>query len=148
MYAIRRLVHDWPLACFLPLAFALSWYPWLIALAQGRGSGPNPLGPFAAALLVLAIGSGWPAVKALFRAMARARVGARWYALALGLPAAVVERLNTAVATVLQRPQLQADLLAAGFTPAHAGPDAFSQLIRDELARYRQMISVAGVTAE
>ncbi|MBK7043801.1 MAG: hypothetical protein IPH50_08975 [Rhodanobacteraceae bacterium] len=46
--------------------------PWLIALAQGRGSGPNPLGPFAAALLVLAIGSGWPAVKALFRDGARA----------------------------------------------------------------------------
>lgn len=111
MHAIRRLVHDWPLACFLPLAFALSWYPWLIALAQGRSSGPNPLGPFAAALLVLAIGNGWSAVKALFAAMLRARVGAHWFALALGLPVVVVA-LVVVVNVAFGAPWPRADQLA------------------------------------
>ena len=32
-HPVRRVFRDHPLATFLPLAFALSWYPWLIALA-------------------------------------------------------------------------------------------------------------------
>lgn len=87
---MRRFFRAWPVATFLPLAFALSWYPWLIALAQGRASGPNPLGPFVAALLVLGLGSGWPAVKSLLAAIVRGRVAPRWYALAFGLPVAIV----------------------------------------------------------
>jgi membrane protease YdiL (CAAX protease family) len=86
----RRFFRDHPLATFLPLAFALSWYPWLIALAQGRSTGPNPLGPFVAALLVLGVGTGWPAVKALLASMLRVRVAPHWHALAFGLPAAIV----------------------------------------------------------
>ena len=87
---MRRFFRAWPVATFLPLAFALSWYPWLIALAQGRSSGPNPLGPLVAALLVLGLGSGWPALKALLAAIVRGRVAPRWYALAFGLPVAIV----------------------------------------------------------
>jgi membrane protease YdiL (CAAX protease family) len=88
--SIRRLFRDHPVATFLPLAFALSWYPWLIALAQGRTTGPNPLGPFVAALVATGLGAGWPAVKALLARIVRGRVGLRWYALALGLPVALV----------------------------------------------------------
>jgi membrane protease YdiL (CAAX protease family) len=87
---LRRLFREHPLVTFLPLAFALSWYPWLIALAQGRSTGPNPLGPFAAALLVTAIGLGWRDVKAQLARLVRGRVALRWYALALGLPVALV----------------------------------------------------------
>jgi membrane protease YdiL (CAAX protease family) len=90
MSPFRRPFRDHPIASFLPLAFLLSWYPWLIALAQGRSSGPNPLGPFAAALLVSALGGGWPAAKALLARLVRARVAARWYALAFGLPLLLV----------------------------------------------------------
>src|SRR5687767_7304305 len=88
--AIRQTFRDHPVATFVPLAFALSWYPWLIALAQGRGTGPNPLGPFAAALIVTGLGLGWPAVKALLGRIVRGRVAVRWYALAIGLPLALV----------------------------------------------------------
>jgi membrane protease YdiL (CAAX protease family) len=88
--SVRRLFRDHPVATFLPLAFALSWYPWLIALAQGRSTGPNPLGPFVAALVVLGLGAGWPAVKDLLGRITRARVPARWYAFALGLPLLLV----------------------------------------------------------
>lgn len=89
-YAVRQFVRERPLACFVPLAFLLSWYPWLIALAMGRTTGPNPLGPFVAALILTATGEGWPAVKELLHRIVRARVGLRWYAMAFGLPAALV----------------------------------------------------------
>jgi membrane protease YdiL (CAAX protease family) len=88
--AIRLFVHERPLTCFVPLAFLLSWYPWFIALAMGRESGPNPLGPFAAALIVTATGEGWSAVKALLARIVKVRVGLRWYAMALLLPVALV----------------------------------------------------------
>jgi membrane protease YdiL (CAAX protease family) len=89
-HPVRRLFRDHPVATFLPLAFALSWYPWLIALAQGRTTGPNPLGPFVAALIVLGLGAGWPAVKDLLGRIAKGRVPARWYAFAVGLPVLLV----------------------------------------------------------
>ena len=88
--AIRNFVRARPLASFLPLAFLLSWYPWLIALAMGRSTGPNPLGPFVAALIVTGVGDGWPAVKALLARIIKGRVGVRWYAMAFGLPVALV----------------------------------------------------------
>ena len=87
---IRQFVRAHPLASFLPLAFALSWYPWLIALAMGRTTGPNPLGPFVAAMIVTATGEGWPALKSLLARIVKGRVGLRWYAMALLLPVAMV----------------------------------------------------------
>jgi membrane protease YdiL (CAAX protease family) len=100
VHPVRRLFRDHPVATFLPLAFALSWYPWLIALAQGRTTGPNPLGPFVAALIVLGLGAGWPAVKDLLSRIAKGRVPLRWYAFASGLPIlllAVAVGANTAL---------------------------------------------------
>jgi len=43
------------LIVLLVLAFALSWYPWVVGLIRGRASGPNPLGSFVAAIIVIAI---------------------------------------------------------------------------------------------
>jgi membrane protease YdiL (CAAX protease family) len=88
--SIRRFIRTHPLTSFLPLAFLLSWYPWLIALAMGRTTGPNPLGPFVAAIIVTAAGEGWPALKALFARIVKGKVGLRWYAMALVLPVALV----------------------------------------------------------
>ena len=45
----RDAVAHRELPIFFLLAFLRSWYPWFLALAQGRTSGPNPLGPFVAA---------------------------------------------------------------------------------------------------
>jgi len=80
--AIAR--HELPV--FFVLAFLFSWYPWVIALARGTTSGPNPLGPFVAALVVAGIAEGWPGVRDLLGRIVRARFGLRWYAVIFGLP--------------------------------------------------------------
>ena len=76
-----------PLLFFFPLAFALSWYPWILALVQRSGpSGPNPLGVLVAALLVTGLAFGKTGLKDLFARLFRWRVGVQWYALVLLLP--------------------------------------------------------------
>ena len=74
------------LATFVALAFVFSWYPWIIAIARGQTSGPNPLGPLIAVLVVAGIANGWPGVRDLLGRMVRARIGLRWYAVIFGLP--------------------------------------------------------------
>jgi membrane protease YdiL (CAAX protease family) len=71
---------------FFFLAFLLSWYPWIIAIVRGRTSGPNPLGPCVAALVVAGIAQGWSGVRDLLSRIVRVRFGLRWYAVILGLP--------------------------------------------------------------
>lgn len=83
MFALLRRHR---LALFFVLAFLLSWYPWFIALARGRTTGPNPLGPLAAALIAIAIVSGKAGLKDLLRRLVRWRVGLGSYAVAVGLP--------------------------------------------------------------
>ena len=82
----REAIARHQLIAFFILALVFSWYPWIIALARGQTSGPNPLGPLIAALLVAGIASGWPGVRDLLGRMVRARVGLRWYAVIFGLP--------------------------------------------------------------
>jgi uncharacterized protein len=71
---------------FFVLAFVFSWYPWIIAIARGTTSGPNPLGPLVAALVVAGIAEGWRGVRELLGRIVRARFGLRRYAVILGLP--------------------------------------------------------------
>jgi membrane protease YdiL (CAAX protease family) len=85
----REAIAHRELPIFFVLAFLLSWYPWFLALAQGRTSGPNPLGPFVAALIVAGIGEGWPGIRDLLARIVRGRIGLRWYAVIFGLPVAV-----------------------------------------------------------
>lgn len=68
------------------MAFALSWYPWIIALARGRTTGPNPLGPFVAGIIMSAIVFGRPGLREFFTRLVRWRVGIRWYASAFVIP--------------------------------------------------------------
>jgi membrane protease YdiL (CAAX protease family) len=77
------------LITFFVLAFLFSWYPWVIAMMRGHTSGPNPLGPFIAALVVAGIANGWPGVRDLLSRIVRARFGLRWYAVIFGLPVAM-----------------------------------------------------------
>ena len=85
----RETIAGRALVIFFPLAFLLSWYPWFLALAQGRASGPNPLGPFVAALVVTGLAEGWPGIRALLARIVRGRIGWRWYAVIFGLPIAL-----------------------------------------------------------
>jgi uncharacterized protein len=80
MTTMKRLVF------FLALAFPLSWYPWVIALMKGTTSGPNPLGPLVAALIVTAITEGRIGIKDFLKRLVRWRVGIKWYAVVFLLP--------------------------------------------------------------
>lgn len=82
---------------FFALAFPLSWYPWLIALARGSSTGPNPLGPFVAALIVTAIAYRWAGVKELLKRIVRWRVGVSSWLVAIGLPI-VICAISAAIA--------------------------------------------------
>ena len=78
-----------PLIAFFVLAFALSWWPWIL---YAFGLYPAPIasfGPFLAALVVLAITQGKSGIGGLLRRMVRWRVGIRWYAVALLLPVGI-----------------------------------------------------------
>jgi membrane protease YdiL (CAAX protease family) len=87
--SIRGFVARRRLTVFFTLAYLFSWYPWLIALTRGRSTGPNPLGPFVAAIVVLAVSDGWGGVRGLLTRMVRGRIGLRWYAAVFGLPFAL-----------------------------------------------------------
>ena len=76
--------HQLPV--FFCLAYVLSWYPWIIALVQGRSTGPNPLGPFVAAMIIAAIAGGRKELKGLLSRLVRARVGWRYYAFVFAFP--------------------------------------------------------------
>lgn len=82
----RDAIGRHELLVFFILAFVLSWYPWIIAIARGKTSGPNPLGPFVAALIVMGLVEGWSGIRGLLARIVRARVGLRWYAVIFGLP--------------------------------------------------------------
>ena len=80
------LIRRYPLITFFVLAYALSWWPWILYSFDLL---PNPIvgfGPFLAALVVLALTEGKSGVGGLLRRMVRWRVGLRWYAVALLLP--------------------------------------------------------------
>src|SRR5215203_3222628 len=84
------LVRWHPLISFFVLAFALSWGGWPLYAA---GVWPIPFlagGPFLAALIVVPLTRGRTGLRELGSRMIRWRVGWRWYAVALGLPLAVL----------------------------------------------------------
>jgi len=74
------------LIAFFVMAFVLSWYPWIIALMRGRTSGPNPLGPFVAAIIMTAVVSGRSGFREFFSRLVRWRFGAKAYAIVFMTP--------------------------------------------------------------
>jgi membrane protease YdiL (CAAX protease family) len=85
----REAIAHHQLITFFVLAFVFSWYPWIIAIVRGRTSGPNPLGPLIAALIVTALAEGRAGLRTWFGRIVRARIGLHWYAVILGLPVAL-----------------------------------------------------------
>jgi uncharacterized protein len=89
MSRLSTVVKRHPLTAFFVLAYALSWWPWIL---YAYDLAPSPIagfGPFLAALVVLAITSGKTGVLGLLRRMVQWRVGLGWYAAALLIPVAI-----------------------------------------------------------
>jgi len=83
---MRAFFRRYSLIAFFVTAFVLFWYPWIIALLRGRTSGPNPLGPFVAAIIMTAVVSGRSGSREFFSRLVRWRVGAKPYAIVFVTP--------------------------------------------------------------
>ncbi len=97
-----------PLWVFFPLAFLLSWYPWLLSFFGVKASGINPLGVLVAALIVAVVSRGWAGFKAVLLRIVRVRFGWRWYLIALLLPVVFVSLalgLNLAAGAPMPAPE-------------------------------------------
>jgi uncharacterized protein len=88
---MREWTRRHPLSGFFALAYALSWWPWLWTALEPQNAPSTilPPGPLLAALIVLATIGGWAAIRGFLRRIVQWNVGLRWYALVLGLPAAI-----------------------------------------------------------
>lgn len=76
-----------PIATFVALVYPLSWYSWLLGIADRIGStGLNPLGPLAAALITTWLAGGWPRFREWIAHFGRFRGGVLPYLAALALP--------------------------------------------------------------
>lgn len=62
-----------------------------------------------------------------------------------GTPPAVVEALNAAIGSALRGPSARPSLEGLGFDIVAAGPDAFGTLIRDDVARFAEIVHDAGL---
>ena len=67
---------------------------------------------------------------------------------AKGTPPAIVKRLHAEVRSALASKELQDRLLAEGSEPGGITPEAFGEHIRREIARWAQVVKIAGYTPE
>jgi len=63
-------------------------------------------------------------------------------------PAAVVARLNAAIAAVMREPEVRARLAATGVVPGVDSPAEFATYLKDENARWARIIREKGIKAE
>ena len=101
---MRDVVRRHRLLLFFVLAFLLSWYPWLIALARGTTTGPNPLGPAVAAVIVLAMTAGKAGLREFFGKWIHWRIRPSAYLISVGLPIALTGVAALVVATLGEGP--------------------------------------------
>ena len=112
MSRISELVKRHPLVTFFILAYALSWWAWIL-YALGIFGGPiASFGPFLAAIVVLALTEGKAGLLDLFRRMIRWRVPPGWYAVALLIPV-VLTSIAAALNVLLGAPAPSAAQLNA-----------------------------------
>src|ERR687896_2499592 len=85
MSGLLSVVRRHPIVTFFVLSYAISW-----AFLPVESVRFLPSGPLFAALIVIPITQGWAGLKELGLRMIRWRVRWYWYALAIGVPLAVV----------------------------------------------------------
>lgn len=61
-----------------------------------------------------------------------------------GTPAAVINRLNSAITAVLKQPDVEALLAKQGAQAVHTTPEAFATFIDREIARWARVVKVSG----
>lgn len=105
---MRAFLKQHRLVAFFALAFALSWYPWILALMRERTSGPNPLGPLVAAIIVTASVYGRSGLREFFSRLVRWRVGAKWYAITFAVPVLFCLMAVAITLCFVPRPQISA----------------------------------------
>jgi len=73
-----------------------------------------------------------------------------WYALLVpaGTPAAIVKRMNDAIAKVLELPDVQQAMARQGLDPQHSTPQELATRIRQETAQWAAVIKEQGIKAE
>jgi tripartite-type tricarboxylate transporter receptor subunit TctC len=64
------------------------------------------------------------------------------------LPAEVVKRLNDELNAALARAEVKEALIREAATPAPGTPESFGQLIRSDLARWKQLVAAAQIQIE
>ncbi|MGB3288142.1 MAG: tripartite tricarboxylate transporter substrate-binding protein [Burkholderiaceae bacterium] len=62
------------------------------------------------------------------------------------LPAAAKTKLHGAITAALNTPKVKAQLIDKGFEVVANTPEEASKFQRDELARWKQVIEVGGIT--
>ncbi len=65
-----------------------------------------------------------------------------------GLPPAIITRLNSDIAAVIQGGDLRDKLASQGFMPEASTPQQFAAHIKDELGRFRKLVKAAGIKEE
>jgi tripartite-type tricarboxylate transporter receptor subunit TctC len=65
-----------------------------------------------------------------------------------GTPAAIVAKLNAAIAAVMREPEVRSRLAATGVVPGVDTPEEFAAYLRDENARWARIIREKGIKAE
>jgi tripartite-type tricarboxylate transporter receptor subunit TctC len=63
-------------------------------------------------------------------------------------PPAVIAKLNSAMVTALNDPEVRAKLKQSGVTPSPGTPEQFGQYLKDEIARYTKLIREKGIKGE
>ncbi|MGZ9893509.1 tripartite tricarboxylate transporter substrate binding protein [Bordetella bronchiseptica] len=73
-----------------------------------------------------------------------------WYGIhaPAGTPAVVVDRLNQALVAVLSNAKVRAALVGQGYEVATSTPDAFSRMVRDDVAKWRKVVKEARVKVD
>lgn len=73
-----------------------------------------------------------------------------WYGFAgpAKMPAAVVQRLHSAIVSALQLPEIRERLASQGVDPQHNTPEEFSKLLAAEVERWARVVQRAGIRPE
>jgi tripartite-type tricarboxylate transporter receptor subunit TctC len=70
------------------------------------------------------------------------------YVAPAGTPDAIVSKLNRAMNDILKEPDIVANLQKQGFEPDPGTPDAVTQRIRNETAKWRTLVAKTGIKTE
>ncbi|MGP1614417.1 MAG: Bug family tripartite tricarboxylate transporter substrate binding protein [Pollutimonas bauzanensis] len=63
-------------------------------------------------------------------------------------PKAIIERLNTEINDILERPEVRARFEADGAAVARNTPEQFTEFVKAEIAKYRDLIAAADISLE